>query len=114
MMLVLVLVLAFVQSFANLYLPTLLADIVDNGVVKGDIGYIWRTGGLMLLVTIGGTICAIVGAFFGARAATGVGKIIRGKIFNRVEQFSLHEFDMMSTDSLIPRPTHDTRQDQQV
>src|SRR5947208_1179942 len=114
MTLVLVLVLAFAQSFANLYLPTLIADIVDNGVVKGDIGYIWRTGGLMLLVTIGGTICAIVGAFFGARVATGLGKIIRGKIFNRVEQFSLHEFDMMSTASLITRTTNDTTQVQQV
>ena len=114
MTLVLVLVLAFAQSFANLYLPTLIADIVDNGVVKGDIGYIWRTGGLMLLVAIGGTICAIVGAFFGARVATGLGKIIRGKIFNRVEQFSLHEFDMMSTASLITRTTNDTTQVQQV
>src|SRR5205823_11457185 len=82
--------------------------------VKGDIGYIWRTGGLMLLVAIGGTICAIVGAFFGARVATGLGKIIRGKIFNRVEQFSLHEFDMMSTASLITRTTNDTTQVQQV
>src|SRR2546423_15450656 len=86
MMLVLVLVLAFAQSFVNLYLPTLMADIVDNGVVKGDIGYIWRTGGLLFLVTIGGTICAIVVAFFGARVATGFGKIILGKIFSRLAQ----------------------------
>src|SRR5438045_8918924 len=113
MTLVLVLVLAFAQSFANLYLPTLIADIVDNGVVKGDIGYIWRPGGLMLLVAIGGTICAIVGAFFGARVATGLGKIIRGMIFNRVEQFSMHEFDMMSTASLITCTTNDTTQIQQ-
>ncbi len=112
--LVLVLVLAFAQSFANLYLPTLMADIVDNGVVKGDTAYIWSVGGLMLLVTIAGTSCAIVGAFFGARVATGFGKIIRSKIFNRVEQFSLHEFDTVSTASLITRTSNDTTQVQQV
>jgi ATP-binding cassette subfamily B multidrug efflux pump len=76
--LTLVLVLAFVQSMANLYLPTLMADIVDNGIVKNDTGYIWRVGGLMLLVTIGGTIAAIIGSFYAARTATGFGKIIRG------------------------------------
>ncbi len=112
--LVLVLALAFVQSLANLYLPTLMADIVDNGVVKGDTAYIWRVGGLMLLVTIGGTCAAIIGSFFAARVATGFGKIIRGNIFNRVEQFSLHEFDKVSTASLITRTTNDTTQVQQV
>ena len=77
MILVLVLVLAFAQSMANLYLPTLMADIVDKGIAQNDIGYIWRTGGLMLLVTIGGVICAIIGSFYAARVATGFGKIIR-------------------------------------
>jgi len=62
--LVLVLVLAFVQSMANLYLPNLMADIVDNGIAKQDTAYIWREGGLMLLVTLGGTIAAIIGSFF--------------------------------------------------
>ncbi len=112
--LTLVLVLAFAQSMANLYLPTLMADIVDNGIVKNDTGYIWRVGGLMLLVTIGGTIAAIIGSFYAARTATGFGKIIRGKIFNHVEQFSLHEFDKVSTASLITRTTNDTTQVQQV
>jgi ATP-binding cassette subfamily B multidrug efflux pump len=112
--LVLVLVLAFAQSLANLYLPTLMADIVDNGIVKQDTGYIWRTGGWMLLVTLGGTIAAVIGSFFGARIATGFGKIIRGEIFNRVEQFSLQEFDKVSTASLITRTTNDTTQVQQV
>ncbi len=114
MALVLVLVLAFAQSFAYLYLPTLMADIVDNGVVKGDTAYIWRVGGLMLLVTIGGTVCAIIGSFFSARVATGFGKIIRGKIFTHAEQFSLHEFDTVSTASMITRTTNDTAQVQQV
>src|SRR5574340_858633 len=94
---VIILVLAFAQSMANLYLPTMMADIVDNGIVKGDTDYIWRVGGLMLLVTIGGTICAVIGAFFASRTATGFGKFIRAQIFKRVEQFSLHEFDTVST-----------------
>lgn len=114
MMVALVLVLAFAQSMANLYLPKMMADIVDNGVIKGNTGYIWGIGGWMLLVSIGGVICAVFGSFFAARVATGFGKIIREKIFTRVEQFSLHEFDMVSTASLITRTTNDTTQVQQV
>ena len=110
----LVLVLAFAQAMANLYLPTLIADIVDTGIVKGDTGYIWRTGGVMLLITLAGVICAIFGSFFAARVAVGYGKIIRAQLFNRVEQFSLHEFDTVSTASLITRTTNDTTQVQQV
>jgi ATP-binding cassette, subfamily B, multidrug efflux pump len=109
-----VIVLAFAQSIANLYLPTLLADIIDNGVLTKNTGYIWRTGGLMLLVTLGGTICAIIGAYYGARAATGFGKGIRAAIFQQVTKFSLHEFDSVSTASLITRTTNDTTQVQQV
>ncbi len=112
--LLIVTVLAFAQSLANLYLPTLMADIVDNGILTKDINYIWRTGGLMLLVTLGGTVAAIIGSFFGARVATGFGRIIRGEIFNRVEQFSLQEFDQVNTASLITRTTNDTTQVQQV
>lgn len=111
---VLILILAFAQSMANLYLPTLMADIVDNGIAKGDTDYIWRIGGLMLLITLGGTICAIIGSFFSSRVATGFGKIIRGNIFTRAEAFSLHEFDTISTASLITRTTNDTTQVQQV
>lgn len=111
---VLILILAFAQSMANLYLPTLMADIVDNGIAKGDTDYIWRIGGLMLLITLGGTICAIIGSFFSSRVATGFGKIIRSNIFTRAEAFSLHEFDTISTASLITRTTNDTTQVQQV
>jgi ATP-binding cassette subfamily B multidrug efflux pump len=111
---VFVLVLAFAQSMANLYLPTLMADIVDNGIVKNDVGYIWRAGGLMLVVTLVGTIAAIIGSFYSARVATGFGKLLRQGIFTRVEQFSLHEFDTVGTASLITRTTNDTTQVQQV
>ncbi len=113
-LLTVVLVLAFAQSLANLYLPTLMADIVTNGILTRDSDYIWRTGGVMLLVTFGGTIAAVIGSFFGARVATGFGKIIRGELFNRVTQFSLQEFDQVSTASLITRTTNDTTQVQQV
>src|SRR6266576_5776477 len=112
--LVLVVVLAFAQAMANLYLPTLFANIVDNGIIKGDTGYIWRTGGIMLLITLAGTIAAVVGIFFSSQVATGFGKIIRAKLFTHVEQFSLHEFDTVSTSSLITRTTNDTTQVQQV
>jgi ATP-binding cassette subfamily B multidrug efflux pump len=112
--LVLIVVLAFVQAMANLYLPTLMAQIVDNGIVKGDTSYIWRTGGIMLLVAIGGTLAAVVGIFFSSQVATSLGKIIRARLFSHVEQFSLHEFDTVSTASLITRTTNDTTQVQQV
>ncbi|GHO81701.1 multidrug ABC transporter ATP-binding protein [Ktedonobacter sp. SOSP1-85] len=111
---VLILILAFAQSMANLYLPTLMADIVDNGIAKGDTDYIWRIGGLMLLITLGGTICAIIGSFFSSRVATGYGKIVRSNIFTRAAKFSLHEFSTVSTASLITRTTNDTTQVQQV
>src|SRR5690348_3096339 len=109
-----VFVLVFLQSLANLFLPTLMADIVDKGIVTGDTGYIWKVGGFMLLVTIAGTSCAIVGIYFSARIATGFGRIIRAKIFTRVESFSLHEFDTVNTASLITRTTNDTTQVQTV
>jgi len=113
-LLVLVVLFAFGQAIANLYLPTLMADIIDNGIIKNDIGYIWRTGGIMALVAIGGTICAVIGIFISSRVATGFGKIIRAKLFTHVQKFSLHEFDTVGTASLITRTTNDTTQVQQM
>ena len=109
-----VLVLAFVQSVANLYPPRLMADIVDKGIVRGDVRAILSIGSLMLLITIAGTASAIAGSFFAARIATGFGRIIRGRIFARAAHFSLHEFDRFSTASLVTRTTNDTTQVQQV
>lgn len=110
----LVFVLVFLQSLANLYLPTLLANIVDTGIVHGDTPYILRIGGLMLIVTIIGTICAIVASYYSAKIAVGFGRLIRTKLFTHVENFSLHEFDKVGTASLITRTTNDTTQVQQV
>ncbi len=106
--------LVFLQSLSNLYLPTLLADIVDNGIVKGDTNYIWHTGGFMLLVTLGGTLAAIISSFFASRVAMGFGRRVRAKLFGHVQRFSLHEFDTIGTASLITRTSNDTVQIQQI
>lgn len=106
--------LALAQSLANLYLPRLMADIVDFGIVPGDTRKILEVGGLMLLVAIVGTICAVAGSFFASKVATGFGRVVRGRLFDRVAHFSLHQFDHFSTASLITRTTNDTTQVQQV
>jgi ATP-binding cassette subfamily B multidrug efflux pump len=105
-----VFVLVAAQSLANLYLPNLMADVVNNGILKNDQGYIWRTGGIMLLISLGGTLCAVTSAFFASRVAVGFGRDVRRRLFTHVEQFSLHEFDTVSTASLITRTTNDTNQ----
>ena len=109
-----VLVLVLLQSLSELYLPTLMSDIVDKGVVTGDSHYIWKIGGYMLLVALGGMICSIVASFFSAKAASGFGRLLRSKIFSHVGNFSLSEFDKLGTASLITRTTNDITQIQQV
>jgi ATP-binding cassette subfamily B protein len=109
-----VMVLALAQSLANLYLPRLMADIVDHGIVPGDTRQILIIGGLMLLVAVLGTACAVAGSFFASRVATGFGRVVRGRIFDRVTHFSVHQFDRFSAASLITRTTNDTTQVQQV
>ena len=100
----------FLQAIAELYLPTLMSDVVNNGMMKGDTGYIWRFGGYMLLVALGSSICAIIGSYLSARVALGYGRIVRSKVFERVESYSLHEFDKVGTASLITRTTNDINQ----
>ena len=112
--LVIVLVLTFLQTLSELYLPTLMSDIVDIGIVKGDTPYILKIGGLMLLITAGGTICSIVAGYLSSKTATGFGKILRSKVFSQVESYSLHEFDKMGTSTLITRTTNDITQVQQL
>ena len=113
-LLVLILVLAVGQSAANLYLPNLMADIVNKGIASFNTGFIWQTGLVMTLVAVGGTISAIIGVYFSSRVATGMCKTLREEIFDKVANFSLHEFDVISTASLITRTTNDTAQIQQV
>lgn len=109
-----VIVLIFIQSMSELYLPTLMGDIVDEGIAKQNIPYIWKTGGLMVLVTIGGTVAALLASFLASRVGTGFGRDLRNKVFRKVESYSLHEFDEISTPSLITRTTNDITQVQNV
>lgn len=109
-----VLGLVFVQSMAELFLPTLMADIVDNGVVIGDTPYIWKIGGLMLVVSAIGALASVIASYYSSNAAMGLGRDIRRKVFNHVEKFSLQEFDEVGTASLITRTTNDITQIQQV
>ena len=109
-----VLVLALAQSLANLYPPRLMADIVDHGIVPGDTTRILEIGGLMLLVAVLGTACAVAASYFASRTATGFGRVLRERIFDRIARVSLHQFDHFSTASLITRTTNDTTQVQQV
>jgi ATP-binding cassette subfamily B multidrug efflux pump len=107
---VLVLFLLFVQAVANLYLPELNADIINNGVAKGDTDYILRTGGFMLLVTFALMIAAIIAVFFSARVAMGFGRDARSAIFRKVQTFSQVEINTFGPPSLITRNTNDVTQ----
>ncbi|HXI30144.1 MAG TPA: ABC transporter ATP-binding protein [Vicinamibacterales bacterium] len=112
--LAIVLVLALAQSIGTLLLPRLMSDIVDKGIVRGDQRMILEIGGVMLLISIVTTLCAIAGSFFAARVATGFGRILRGTIFARVERFSIHQFESFGSASLMTRTTNDTTQVQQM
>jgi len=111
---VVVLVLLLVQALANLYLPTLNADIINNGVVTGDTAYIMKTGGLMLLVTLAFVLAAIVAVYWGSKVAMAFGRDVRGALFRRVESFSQAEVNHFGTPSLITRTTNDVQQVQMV
>ena len=102
--------LVLVQSIGNLYLPTLNANIINNGVLKGDTGYIMRTGLIMLGVALVIAICAVTNAFNVARTAMGVGRDVRRDIYRKVESFSQSEIGRFGTPSLITRNTNDVQQ----
>ena len=107
-------ILTFIRAISELYLPTLMADIVDVGIVTSDIPYIWNTGLIMLLITAGGVVCAIIARLFSAKASVGFSRDIRKKVFHKVESFSLNEFDEIGTSSMITRTTNDINQVQQA
>ncbi len=110
----LVLVLLLVQAIANLYLPDLNADIINNGVIKGNTNYVISTGGYMLLVTLLLAIASIVAVYYGAKVAMGFGRDVRGAVFQAVELFSQTELNSFGTASLITRNTNDVQQVQMV
>ena len=109
-----VLALLLVQAIANLYLPTLNADIINNGVLTGDTAYILRTGGLMLGVTLVFVLAAVVAVYWGSKVAMAFGRDVRGALFRRVESFSQAEVNHFGTPSLITRTTNDVQQVQMV
>ncbi|MFW6264942.1 MAG: ABC transporter ATP-binding protein [Bacillota bacterium] len=109
-----IIILFFIQTIAQLYLPTLLADIVDIGIVNQDISFILRIGSIMLLLALFATACTIAANYLAAKTATGFAKELRTKVFSRGTAFSLHEFDQIGTASLITRNTNDINQIQRV
>ncbi|EMX4397636.1 ABC transporter ATP-binding protein [Listeria innocua] len=109
-----VLVLTFGQVIGQLFLPTLMSNIIDKGVVKGDTDYIWSTGMQMLLISFASVILSVIVVYLASRISMGFGKDLRDKIFTKVEDFSLQEFDKVGTSSLITRTTNDVVQIQNV
>jgi ATP-binding cassette, subfamily B, multidrug efflux pump len=109
-----VVLLQLVGTIASLYLPTLNADIIDNGVAKGDTDYILSTGGIMLAVTLLQVVCSIAAVYFGARTAMSFGRDVRGALFRRVGMFSDREVQKFGAPSLITRNTNDVQQVQML
>jgi ATP-binding cassette subfamily B protein len=107
-------VLQLATVLATLYLPSLNADIIDNGVATGDTDYIWRVGGLMLIVAIVQVITAIASVWFGARTAMGMGRDIRRSVYTRVDRFSTEEMGRYGAPTLITRATNDVQQVQML
>ncbi len=111
---VLVLVLTFLQTLSTLYLPNLMSDIVDHGVITGRIPYIVHVGVIMLAVTVLGSVTSVAASLLASQTSSGFGQILRQKLFSHVERFGLHEFDQIGTSSLIVRTTNDVMQVQQL
>ncbi len=109
-----VLILTLFGVFSELFLPRLMGNIVDRGIATGDINYIYRTGFLMLLIAVLGTIATVYSRYLSATSASAYGRDLRGAVFAKVQDFTLNEFDKMGTSSMITRTTNDINQMQQV
>ncbi|TCO37798.1 ATP-binding cassette subfamily B protein [Kribbella antiqua] len=112
--LTMVVVLQLIGTIASLYLPSLNAEIIDNGVAKGDTGYIMRTGGWMLSVSLVQIICTIAAVYFGAKTAALFGRDVRAAVFHRVGEFSAREVNQFGAPTLISRSTNDVTQVQML
>jgi len=111
---VLLVLLQFLQTCATLYLPTLNADIIDNGVVLGDTGYILSFGALMIGISLAQVVCNIGAVYYGARTAAALGRDVRAAVFDRVQSFSAREVGHFGAPSLITRTTNDVQQVQML
>jgi ABC-type multidrug transport system fused ATPase/permease subunit len=105
-----VVILLVAQTIGNLYLPNLNADIINYGVEKGDVRYIWTTGAVMLAVALAIGAVAIVAVYWASRVAMGAGADMRAAVFTRVQGFSAREMNRFGTPSLITRNTNDIQQ----
>ncbi|GGS48101.1 ABC transporter ATP-binding protein [Streptomyces violaceus] len=110
----LLVLLQFLQTCATLYLPTLNADIIDQGVVNGDTGYIVGYGGLMIGISLVQVVTNIGAVYYGARTASAVGRDVRASVFDRVQSFSARELGQFGAPSLITRTTNDVQQVQML
>ena len=110
----LLVLLQFLQTCATLYLPTLNADIIDNGVVRGDTGYILTYGALMIGISLAQVVCNIGAVYHGARTAAALGRDVRAAVFDRVQSFSAREVGHFGAPSLITRTTNDVQQVQML
>lgn len=110
------LVIAFqlIQAMAGLFLPTLNSDIINNGVVKNDVGYIWRMGGIMLVVTLAQVTFSVAAVYIGSKVAMGFGRDVRRHLFHQVNSFSAREVAHFGAPSLITRITNDVQQVQML
>lgn len=109
-----VLVFQLASALAMLFLPSLNADVIDKGVVAGDTGYIWRTGGFMLAVSLGQIVAAIIATYLAARASMQLGRDIRDEVYHQVSGFSEREISQFGAGSLITRNTNDVQQVQML
>ncbi|MDQ1124170.1 ABC transporter ATP-binding protein [Microbacterium trichothecenolyticum] len=113
-LLVALLIFQFAAAMASLYLPRLNADIIDQGVARGDTGYIWSQGSLMLVISLGQIIASVIATYFAARAAMAAGRDIRRDVFEKVSGFSERELSQFGAGSLITRNTNDVQQVQML
>ncbi|MFJ5259588.1 ABC transporter ATP-binding protein [Streptomyces sp. NPDC088387] len=106
--------LQLLQTCATLYLPTLNADIIDNGVVNGDTGYILSFGALMIGISLAQVVCNTGAVYYGARTASAVGRDVRAAVFDQVQSFSAREVGQFGAPTLITRTTNDVQQIQML
>lgn len=111
---ILVIIFVFLQSMSDLYLPTLMSDIVNTGIQNNDVPYIWSVGRMMLFIALLGALCSILVSFLASQVSGKFARDLRSRVFRHVENFSLQEFDQIGTASLITRTTNDITQVQNV
>lgn len=109
-----VLIFQLAATIATLYLPSLNARIIDQGVARGDTDYIWRTGAVMLGVAFVQVIAAVFAVYCGSRTAMGLGRDVRCSVYRQVGAFSAREVGKFGAPTLITRNTNDVQQIQML